>query len=127
MEKYLELKGLIDAEMEKHFEQLSVFSDDLADNPEVSGQEYKTSCKIVELLKSKGYQVEYPFAGIETAFKATYGSDNHKYKIAVLTEYDALPEIGHACGHNISGSISLLAGISLKDVQDTLDADIHII
>ena len=127
MADYMNLKSTIDAKINEFFVEMSALSDDLADNPEVSGSEYKTSAKIVELLRNKGYDVEYPFAGIDTAFKAIYGEDKHKYKIAVLTEYDALPEIGHACGHNISCAISLLAGIALRDIQAELDADIHII
>lgn len=127
MANYLNLKDDIDAQIKEFHQAMTALSDDLADNPEVSGSEYKTSEKIVDYLKKQEYQVEFPFAGIDTAFKATYGADNHKYKIAVLTEYDALPEIGHACGHNISCAISLLAGISLKGLQNQLDADIHII
>lgn len=127
MSDYLDFKCLIDEQITQFHNEMSALSDDLADNPEVSGNEYKTSAKIVELLRNKGYDVEYPFAGIDTAFKAIYGEDKHKYKIAVLTEYDALPEIGHACGHNISCAISLLAGIALREIQAELDADIHII
>ena len=40
--------------------------------------------------------------------------NRHKYKIALMAEYDALPEIGHGCGHCLSGSISILAGLALK-------------
>lgn len=127
MEKYLELKPLIDDVVAAHHEELSAFSDDLADHPETALKEYETSRKIVELLQGKGFDTEYPYAGYDTAFKATFGPDNHKYKIALLAEYDALPDIGHACGHNLSGSISILAGLALKDLQDALDADIHII
>ncbi len=107
--------------------ELIELNDDLADHPEVGTKEYRTSQKMTELLKAKGYRVEYPFAGLDTAYRAVYGNNDHKYKIAVLAEYDALPEIGHACGHCLSGCISILAGLALKDVQDYLDADIHIV
>ncbi len=127
MSKYLELKPLIDKEIEKHHKALIDLSEDLADNPEVATREYESSRKIVKLLKKEGFHTEYPYADIDTAFKAVYGPDNHKYKIAILVEYDALPDIGHACGHNVSGSISVLAGLALKDLQDELNADIHII
>ena len=78
------------------------------------------------LLAQEGFQILYPFAGLDTAFKAYTGKE-HKYKVAILAEYDALPELGHACGHCLSGCISLLAGLALKDMEDQLDADIHII
>lgn len=124
---YDQLKEIIISEIEKHKAELIALNDDLADHPEISGEEYETSKKIVNLLKNHGYTTEYPFAGLDTAFKGVYGENDHKYKIAILTEYDALPEIGHACGHCLSGSISVLAGLATKDLQDELDADIHII
>lgn len=127
MEKYLELKPLIDGTIEKYHDELAALSDDIADNPEVGLEEFETSRKIVEVLRKEGYEVEYPFAGFDTAFKGVFGENNHKYKIAVLAEYDALPEIGHACAHNLSGAISILSTFALKDLQDKLDADIHII
>ena len=127
MKTYQELKQAIDLAIEKEKETLTALNDDLADHPELPGKEYETSRKIAALLESRGYQVEYPFAGIETAFRGIYGENNHSRKIAILTEYDALPNIGHACGHCLSGSISILAGFALKALQDALDADIHIV
>ena len=120
MDKYLELKEKIFERIDANWAELIALNDDLADHPEISGQEFETSRKIVELLKKKGFATEYPFAGIETAFKAVYGPNNHKYKVA-------LPDIGHACGHCVSGSISVLAGIAMAELQDELNADIHVI
>ncbi|MDD6043209.1 MAG: M20 family metallopeptidase [Eubacteriaceae bacterium] len=122
-----EMKERIFSEIEKNKAEMVKLNDDLFDNPEISGEEYESSKKIVTLLNSKGYATEYPFAGIDTAFKAVYGENNHKYKVAILTEYDALPEIGHACGHCLSAAISVLAGISTRELQNELDTDIHII
>ena len=127
MEKYLQIREKIYEAIAGNLAELSALSDDIADHPEVSGEEYETSKKIVELLRSKGFECEYPFAGLDTSFKAVYGSNDHKYKVAVLTEYDALPGIGHACGHNLSGAISVLAGIACMGIQDELDCDIHVI
>ncbi len=127
MMDYNQLKERIQEEVAKNLQDLILLNDDLADNPEISGQEYESSRKMVELLKAKGFETEYPFAGYETAFKATYGTGKHRYKVAIMAEYDALPEIGHACGHCVSGSISLLAGIAMSKLQDELDCDIHII
>lgn len=124
---YEELKASVCEEIALHQKALIRVNDDLADHPELSGQEYETSKKLVSFLKDCGYETEYPFAGRETAFKAVYGENRHRYKVAVLAEYDGLPELGHACGHCLSGAISLLAGLSLRDLQDELDTDIHII
>ena len=127
MDKYLEMKEKIFERIDANWAELIALNDDLADHPEISGQEFETSRKIVELLNQKGFATEYPFDGIQTAFKAVYGPNNHKYKVAILTEYDALPDIGHACGHCVSGSISVLAGIAMAELQDELNADIHVI
>ncbi|MBR7147335.1 MAG: M20 family peptidase, partial [Firmicutes bacterium] len=110
---YEERKALALAEIEAHHGEAIAINDALADEPEVSGQEYKSSARIVEYLRGQGWEVEYPFAGYDTAFKAVVaGGNNHKRKIAILTEYDAL-EIGHACGHCVSAATSVLAGVSL--------------
>lgn len=122
-----QLKEKIFAGIETYRSQMAAVSDHLADHPELSGREYESSRKLVQVLREKGYQVEYPFGGKETAFRGIYGDNHHRYKVAVLTEYDALPELGHACGHCLSGSISILAGLALKDLQEELNADIHII
>lgn len=124
---YLKMKEIIEEKIGSNLQALIELNDDLADHPEISAQEFESSRKIVELLQKKGFATEYPFAGIETAFRGIYGANNHKYKIAILAEYDALPEIGHACGHCVSGSISVLAGIAMAELQDELDADIHVI
>lgn len=124
---YEELKKCILTEIEGFLSELTIVSDDMADHPELSGQEFETSNKLVRLLEKYGYRTEYPFAGRETAFRAVYGEKNHKYKIALLIEYDALPELGHACGHCLSASAGILAGIALRPLQDILNADIYII
>lgn len=127
MKTYEEIKNEIERLIDIYKEELLILNNDLADHPEVSSCEFETSRKIVELLREKGYEVEYPYVDRATAFRAISGDNHHKYKIAILAEYDALPEIGHACGHCLSGSISILAGLSLQQLQDELNADIHII
>ena len=127
MGNYEELKEKIQKAVKANLPDLITLNDDLADHPEISGEEYESSRKIVTLLRDRGFEVEYPFAGLDTAFKGVYGANNHKYKVAILAEYDALPEIGHACGHCVSGSISVLAAIALSGLQDALDTDVHII
>ena len=124
---YESLKEKIILEVEAHKQELIKINDYLADHPELSSEEYESSKMLVDFLALQGYRTEYPFAGIETAFRGIYGSSNHKYKVALLTEYDALPELGHACGHCLSGAMSVLAGLALKDLQDELNTDIHII
>lgn len=101
-------------------------SDYLAGHPELSGQEYESSKRIAELLRGHGVTVEYPFAGQDTAFKAQI-NPNAACRAALLAEYDALPEIGHACGHCASGSASVLAFLALRELAEELDFGVDII
>ena len=91
MKKYEDLKVKAYDNISKYKDIAIELNDYLADNPEVSGEEFKSSKKIVDLLREHGYQVEYPFAGYETAFRAKLGNKTYKRNIAILTEYDALP------------------------------------
>lgn len=127
MDGYTDLIRAIDEEIDREHAALAALSDDIFDHPEVSGQEARTCRKMVSLLRERGYRAETPFAGLPTAFRGVFGPDSHTHKIAILAEYDALPEIGHACGHCLSGSISILAALALRGFQDRLDADVHII
>ena len=68
-------------------------------NPELRFEEVKAAGWIAELLQSKGFAVERGAFGLPTALRASVGSGGPR--VAILAEYDALPEIGHACGHNL--------------------------
>lgn len=127
MKHYAEYKDLIFSKIQEHCAELIALNDRLADNPEISDAEYDTSKAIVALLRRHGYQVAHPFSGRDTAFHAVWGPDHHTHKVAILVEYDALPDLGHACGHCLSGSISILATLALQHLQDALDVDIHIV
>ena len=127
MDKYLKLKEILTEKVEDNLSDLIALNDDLADHPELSGEEHRSSKKIAEILEKRGFRVEMPFAGLDTSFRGICGDDNHKYKVAIMAEYDALPGIGHACGHCVSGSISVLAAIALSELQDELNCDIHIL
>lgn len=113
--------------VEDNLKKAEVLNEFIASNPEISGQEYKAAERISNVLQEEGFTVTRNFAGMETAFLAVYGENNHKRKVAILAEYDALPEIGHACGHSVSGSSSVLAGIAIKNLQNRINADVHII
>jgi amidohydrolase len=98
------------------FEIAKNLSDYLYERPEISGKEFDSSKKIAEILREAGYAVEYPFVK-PTAFRAAF-KNGEGASVALLAEYDALPEIGHACGHNISGAISVLAALELIQNKD---------
>lgn len=124
---YHELKNNILKEIKTNHRELFEVNCDITDHPELSCEEVRSSQKLVDLLTRHGFKCEYPYGRFDTAFKAVYGSDNHKYKIALMAEYDALPDLGHACGHSLSGAISCLASIALSSLQDDLDIDIHVL
>ena len=97
-------------------------SDDLAAHPEISGEEFESSRKIVALLREGGFDVQYPYLDIPTAFRASKGRGTAR--VALLVEYDALPEIGHACGHNLHGSMSVLAGLALAPLMEKIGGEL---
>ncbi|HET7699437.1 MAG TPA: amidohydrolase [Candidatus Limnocylindria bacterium] len=87
--------------------------------PELAYQERQAVANITALLRRHGYEVEQRLGGLETAFRARVGPTGPA--VALLAEYDALPEIGHACGHNLIAMSNvgafLLAAQRAKDLQ----------
>ncbi|MDY0404233.1 M20 family metallopeptidase [Virgibacillus sp. 179-BFC.A HS] len=88
-------------------------SHDIHAHPEIGNQEFYASQKHVTLLTNAGFDVQTAVAGHETSFYAVKDSGKPGPTIAYLAEYDALPGIGHACGHNIIGTTSVAAAIAL--------------
>lgn len=103
----------------------------LAKNPELSSHEFETVKTIGAVLEKHGMDVTYEFCNLPTAFKASVVKvDNPQGRLAILCEYDALPEVGHACGHCASGSLSVLAALTLRKMQQdgvAFNMDIDII
>ncbi len=91
-------------------------------NPELSLEEHQTSSRYVAYLKQYGFRIEREVAGMAPAFRAEWGDPAAPVSVGLLAEMDALPEIGHACGHNLSGPASLLAARALSEVIDPADA-----
>jgi amidohydrolase len=85
-------------------------------NPEIGLQEFKASGWLTAYLEKKGFTVERGICDMPTAFRATYGTG--KPHIAILAEYDALPGVGHACGHNLICTIALGAAVASKQTVD---------
>lgn len=117
----------LDETIDKNWPAMVEMSDDFAAHPEVSGQEVRTSRKIVDVLEAAGFDVEYPYIDIPTAFMAKTGRRGNGARVAIMVEYDALPEIGHACGHNLHGSMSILAGISLLPLMKEIEGELLVV
>jgi amidohydrolase len=96
-------------------------------NPEVKFEEYKASQWISMAAGEAGFQVEKPIGGLDTAFRASYPGSGEGPTLALLAEYDALPKLGHGCGHNLIGPASLGAALGLRTVMDDLPGSIQLI
>jgi amidohydrolase len=92
---------------------------------QVGFREVKASGWLAEYLQRNGFKVERNFCDLPTAFKASYGEG--KPAVALLAEYDALPELGHACGHNIIATASVGAGIAVKAAVEQLVGSVLVI
>jgi len=108
-------------------DELITLSHKIHAHPEIAYTEHQSVAFIIDVLRNHGFEVETPYAGVETSFRATKKGKHTGPKIAFLAEYDALPEIGHACGHNIIATCSTGAFLSLSPLMDQLDGEISII
>lgn len=112
--------------VEKHLEDAWHLSAQLREQPELPYEEYESSKKMVQVLKNAGFDVTYPFAGYDTAYSAVLDCGEGP-SVAVLAEYDALPDIGHGCGHNLHGALSVLTGLALSDMKDSFRGKLYVI
>ncbi|WP_368645399.1 M20 family metallopeptidase [Alkalibacterium putridalgicola] len=117
------IKALI-KELRPELQELSEY---IYEHPELGHEEVKSSKAHVELLEKHGFQVEYPYLGIETAFRAVYKGKKEGPSIAYLSEYDALPGIGHGCGHNLLGATDTGAGIVLSKLVDDIGGTVIVL
>ncbi len=115
------------ASIEAASDQVLVVSQQIHDHPELGNQEFFASSLLVQTLREYGFETETGFAGLETAFCARKGKPGSTPVVAFLAEYDALPEIGHACGHNIICTNALCAGIGLGSVMDQLEGQVWVV
>ncbi|WP_228801345.1 M20 family metallopeptidase [Nocardia cyriacigeorgica] len=86
--------------------------------PELAFAETRSVAKVIEPLAARGFEIETGVADLPTAFRASYGSG--ELTVGLCAEYDALPEIGHACGHNIIAASTTGAALGLAEVADAL-------
>ena len=123
----MNLKEKIAATVERIAPELIRLSHDVHDNPELGLEEFKACAWQVELLQKYGFTVETGCcANLPTSYRAVYKSTKPGPVIAFLAEYDALPTVGHGCGHNLFGATSCLAAASLKQVIDEVGGEIRV-
>ncbi|AQP54541.1 amidohydrolase [Vagococcus penaei] len=110
-------------------QQLPIYQElalDIHNHPEVSNYEFYSSDVLVNQLKKEGFKVVKDVAGHRTGFDARYVSDKTGPVICFLAEYDALPGIGHACGHNLFGTYSVLAASALKELVKNVGGEVRV-
>ena len=100
-----------------HEAELTDIAHDIFCHPELAYEEIYSSKRLASFLENQGFQIAWKTAGIDTAFTATWG--NGSPRLGFLAEYDALPEIGHACGHNLLGTGVCAAACALKNAMET--------
>ena len=94
-------------------------------HPELRFEEHQAARWASEMVERHGFAVERGVAGLDTAFVATYGTG--ELVVGICAEYDALPAIGHACGHNMICASSIGAGLGLASVADQLDVTVKVL
>lgn len=112
------LKSMIIEEVENIKQELCKISDFMYYNPELGNEEYEAMKLLTGMLSDHGFEIETGLVGKSTAFRGVYDSKKPGKTIGYLCEYDALPDIGHGCGHNMIGTMSVGAGIALSKVLD---------
>lgn len=119
------LKARACAEIDKHTEHLLGLSHRIHDNPEVAFHEVHACAWIAQLMTEHGFEVETGIARLQTAMRAYAGTG--RPAVAVLAEYDALPVIGHGCGHNIIAATAVGAAVGVKAVIGDTGGQIQLI
>ncbi len=123
---HIELKQHIKKAIQQNAEEFKSVSVYIGQNPELGNEEYKASARLKELLAAHGFDVQASVLGIETSFIATYTAAKPGATVGLMCEYDALPEIGHACGHHLICMMSAGAAIGLQSVIDEIGGTIRV-
>ncbi len=98
-------------------------------HPEIGHQEVEAARRLSGMLEAAGIPVEKGTAGMATAFKAELPGKSRAAhpRVAILAEYDALPGLGHGCGHNLIGTSAIGAGLALREVLPELDGSVWVL
>ncbi len=119
------LKASVTGEIDAERHRLSELSLKIHANPELGFHEVKATAWLTRYLEEKGFSIEQGICGLPTAFKASYGQG--RPTIAILAEYDALPGLGHACGHNLIATCAVGAAVASKLAIDQFGGSILVI
>ncbi|WP_037897495.1 M20 family metallopeptidase [Streptomyces sp. NRRL S-920] len=118
-------KTALRKEIEGHRDDLLALSARIHAHPETAFEEHRAASWCAELLAAQGFDVTVPAYGLETAMSATVGSG--PVTVAIVCEYDALPGLGHACGHNLIAAAGVGAALALEPYADALGLTVRVI
>ena len=111
-------KEVIKQAVDQYLPELVKIADEIYDLAEPGMEEVRSAALLTDYLEKMGFQVEKGIAGLPTAFRAVYEQGQGGPSFGLLAEYDALKDIGHACGHNLIGTIGAGAGVILKEIME---------
>ena len=111
------LKDKVREHVDENKTRLIEISDEIHANPELANEEVKASRLLAGELEKAGFKVDLGVAGLDTAILAVHPDQSEGPTIAILGEYDALPGIGHACGHNLIATSALGACLALGSMK----------
>lgn len=120
------MKSLLQEEFNKVKEDLIGISDHLYHHPELGDQEFESSKLLVNYLKQHDFEVETGLVERPTSFKAVFKGEKTGPTIAYLAEYDALPGVGHGCGHNLIGTMAVGAGVVLSKLVSEIGGTVTV-
>jgi amidohydrolase len=126
MDDVAKLKQQVMEEVDARREELVRIADEIHAHPEMAFQEFKAAALLSRMLEENGFDVERG-TGVETAFVAKLAGRPKGPTIAFLAEYDALPGLGHACGHNLIAASAVGTGLAVKAVLSELAGTIQVI
>lgn len=120
-----DLRSVCRAAVEQHAETLVSLSHRIHAEPELAFAEHRAAAAVAQVAESAGFTVERGVAGLDTAFTARYGTGD--LVVGLCAEYDALPGIGHACGHNVIAAAATGAALALAPLADQLGITVALI
>ncbi|KAI8071954.1 hypothetical protein BDF21DRAFT_366297 [Thamnidium elegans] len=116
-----EIKQVIDDTINSYSDKLRAISLDIHDHPEPGNKEYRAFNLLTDFLEKEGFTVSRGVVGLETAFTAEYSNGKAGRRVGFCSEYDALPGVGHACGHNLIAISGVACALAIKQLlQDGL-------
>jgi amidohydrolase len=122
-----ELKEKVRESVEGQRQRLYEISEFIYENPELGSEEFKAAELLTDELEKNGFTVERGILSMPTAFCATFEGKGEGPRVAILAEYDALPGVGHGCGHNLIAASAIGAGIAVSKAMGELNGEVLVV